>query len=173
MKKLCIFRHGQTDWNREGRNMGWADIPLNGTGREQANKLAEDLQNVGLEVIYSSPSSRCIETAQIVAKFNNVKIIMDNSLQERNISGGESMTRHEQRVIPAINNIIKTSAHNIMGISTSNGTALWILENVLGRELPPFNIPNAGYYCLDWDGENLKLSEVPEWLAPHLINRSS
>ena len=40
---ILLARHGETDWNREGRWQGWADPPLNETGRAQARELAEQL----------------------------------------------------------------------------------------------------------------------------------
>jgi len=170
--------------------MGWSDVLLNDNGRTQATKLSEILQNVGLEIIYSSPSSRTFETAEIVAQPNNTKIITNDALRERNngilegsiakiefpdiykkidnpdfvVPGGESRNQHKNRVLDAIDNIIKTTEQKVIGISTSNGTARIILEESIGRELPPFNIPNSSYYRLDWDGKNFKLNEVPEWL---------
>ena len=44
--ELLIFvRHGQTDWNREGRMQGHRDIPLNLLGRQQASSNGERLKN--------------------------------------------------------------------------------------------------------------------------------
>jgi broad specificity phosphatase PhoE len=84
IKHLYVFRHGETDWNKEKRCQGWIDIPLNNAGIEQANNLANALESIGLDVIYSSPLSRTFETAKIVAKSNNSKILTNNDLIERN-----------------------------------------------------------------------------------------
>ena len=59
MTTLLLARHGETDWNRDGRFQGHADTSLNARGREQAHELAEEVN--GVEVIYSSDLKRAIE----------------------------------------------------------------------------------------------------------------
>ncbi|MDR1734520.1 MAG: histidine phosphatase family protein [Oscillospiraceae bacterium] len=66
--RVCIVRHGETDWNREGRWQGREDIPLNETGREQARAVARWLTaNGSWDTVISSPLSRARETAAIIA----------------------------------------------------------------------------------------------------------
>ena len=73
---LIFIRHGQTDWNAEGRMQGQRDIPLNDTGREQAKRNGEALKGF-LETkgmahedlsFLASPLSRAVETMQIVCR---------------------------------------------------------------------------------------------------------
>ena len=54
MNKLYIIRHGQTDWNLEGRYAGRIDVPLNDKGIEQANIIKEELSNVEFDKVFSS-----------------------------------------------------------------------------------------------------------------------
>ncbi len=64
---VCLVRHGETDWNREGRLQGREDVDLNVRGREQARLTAVFLGIDTWDVIISSPLSRALETAQIIA----------------------------------------------------------------------------------------------------------
>ena len=63
---IYIVRHGQTDWNLEGRFQGRIDIELNEKGREQAKLTKEKLKNIKFDKVISSPLKRAIETAQII-----------------------------------------------------------------------------------------------------------
>lgn len=83
-KTIYIFRHGQTDYNVARRVMGQLDIPLNDVGRAQAVELADKLATFAIGVIYSSPLTRAMETAQAVADKTGAPIITDARLMERN-----------------------------------------------------------------------------------------
>ncbi|MBN2134102.1 MAG: histidine phosphatase family protein [Acidobacteria bacterium] len=81
-KIVFIARHGQTDWNREKRFQGRNDIPLNDTGRVQAEALSNKLRDQGIEKIFSSPRSRASETAQIVNRAVNAPVEIVDDLRE-------------------------------------------------------------------------------------------
>ena len=67
MKRILMIRHGETEWNKARKIMGWADIPLNETGREQAGRIGIILKKLyEIEAIYSSDLSRAVETAEII-----------------------------------------------------------------------------------------------------------
>lgn len=65
--RLWLVRHGQTDWSASGQHTGRTDIPLNATGRDQAEALGRGM--TGLDVhfaaVYTSPLSRARETAKL------------------------------------------------------------------------------------------------------------
>ena len=67
MTTILLTRHGQTEWNREERYRGQADIPLNATGERQAAALAERLVAFPITALYTSPLQRAVRTAQICA----------------------------------------------------------------------------------------------------------
>lgn len=64
--RLLLVRHGETDWNRQGRFQGQIDVPLNSTGRLQAEQVAEFLCSVPLDFAVSSPMLRPRETAEAI-----------------------------------------------------------------------------------------------------------
>jgi broad specificity phosphatase PhoE len=51
MTRPVLIRHGETDWNVEGRWQGLADVPLNSRGREQTAQIAQSLRNLGINAI--------------------------------------------------------------------------------------------------------------------------
>ena len=75
MTHFIFVRHGQTDWNRENRFRGRADIPLNATGLEQAQRAADALRNTPIAAIYASPLGRTMQTAQSIAQPHGLAVI--------------------------------------------------------------------------------------------------
>ncbi|MGB9648057.1 MAG: histidine phosphatase family protein, partial [Stellaceae bacterium] len=82
---LFLFRHGETDWNREGRLQGHTDTPLNATGLTQAQALAESLRPHRLDVVVSSDLARAQTTARIVAEALRVPLFIEAGLRETNV----------------------------------------------------------------------------------------
>lgn len=80
--KLFLVRHGETDWNKLGKCQGISDVPLNSNGVKQAQDLAYSLRNEKLNAIYSSDLSRALTTANEVAKYHSVEVIMDERFRE-------------------------------------------------------------------------------------------
>lgn len=78
-----IFRHGETDYNVTKRMQGWLDVPLNENGIAQAEMLYKKMSNIKMDCVYSSPLSRALDTAKIVAP--NTKIITNDGLKEWNL----------------------------------------------------------------------------------------
>jgi len=81
--RLYIARHGETDWNVLHLLQGWTDRPLNETGRRQAVALADTLEGIRLDAIYSSTLSRSRDTARTVAGSTMTVKSLDG-LRERN-----------------------------------------------------------------------------------------
>jgi broad specificity phosphatase PhoE len=84
MLMIYLVRHGQTDWNVVKRLMGQTNIPLNDFGRVQAQSLGKEISELKIDQIFSSDLQRTRETAEIVNKFFNADISLDNRLREIN-----------------------------------------------------------------------------------------
>lgn len=98
MTTFWLIRHGQTDWNITGRIQGSTDIPLNEQGLQQAHAIADTLDGLMPDAIYSSPQIRARKTAEIVAETLGIKDIeLDSRLRERNMGGWEGQIMNELR----------------------------------------------------------------------------
>ena len=82
--ELWLIRHGQTDWNVEGRYMGHADIPLNMVGIQQAEDLRRTLQNESFDVLFSSDLLRARMTAEALNIQFGLEVRIDSRLREIN-----------------------------------------------------------------------------------------
>jgi len=78
-----FLRHGETDWNAEGRSQGRTDIPLNAVGLAQARRAARTLAGIGgIATIVASPLVRARVTAEIAAQALGLPVALDEGLQE-------------------------------------------------------------------------------------------
>ena len=81
--RLLLVRHGETDWNRDGKFQGQIDVPLNDNGRVQAGFAAEFLKDVHLDFAVSSSMLRPKETAEIILQHHpDVKLKLYHGLWE-------------------------------------------------------------------------------------------
>ena len=82
-KRIILVRHGETDWNQQGRFQGQIDIPLNQNGKVQAKAASEFLKNISIQKAFSSSLSRPKETAQIILKEHpGIEITLKDNLKE-------------------------------------------------------------------------------------------
>ena len=89
-------RHGETDWNFEGRLQGHTDRPLNAYGREQAEALAGRLAREDVAAIYASDLARARETAEIVGERLGLPVVLDPDLREKDWGTWEGLTAVER-----------------------------------------------------------------------------
>lgn len=92
---IYIVRHGQTDWNAEGRIQGSIERSLDDTGKKQAIEIGSYLSHLPIVSIYSSPLKRAHETAAIIASYHTCPIVLDAALREGSYGMAEGMTRQE------------------------------------------------------------------------------
>lgn len=80
--KIYITRHGQTDMNKRHVMCGRTDIPLNETGRQQAEAARARIGNVHFDAVYASPLHRAITTAAIIGGVPETEIVTDPRIIE-------------------------------------------------------------------------------------------
>ena len=152
MTTLLLVRHGETDWNADGRLQGQTDRPLSDYGREQARQLAEDLQGEGFDAIYSSDLSRARETAEIVGGRLGLRVELDPDLREKdwgNWEGltsverdrvefvGESTEAHQERTLRALRRLSERHPGDArILVVTHGGSMRRVQASALGLALP-------------------------------------
>lgn len=168
MTTLLLVRHGETDWNADGRLQGHTDRPLNEYGRRQAQQLAEELDGEELEAIYSSDLARARETAEIVGQRLGLPTVLDPDLREKDWGTwegltaverdrvefvGESTEAHQERMLRALRRI--SQRHPGGGrvlVVTHGGSMRRVQTATLGLALPV--VENCGrWLCVYENGE--------------------
>jgi uncharacterized phosphatase len=161
---ILLARHGETDWNREGRWQGWADPSLNGTGHDQARELAAKLAGTPVDAVYSSDLRRALETAEILAAPHNLMVATDPGLREIDVGqwsgltrdqiaerfplgnrpGGETREQHSDRVLASVERIARAHPGERVLI-VAHGGCLRALQRHLDDDVS-HPIPNCSVY---------------------------
>jgi broad specificity phosphatase PhoE len=162
---LLIVRHGETDWNADGRLQGQTDRPLSELGRRQARQLAEELGEEKLAAIYSSDLARARETAEIVGERLALPVVLDADLREKDWGtwegltaverdrvefAGESTEAHQERILRALKRI--SERHPGDGrilVVTHGGSMRRVQAAALGMALPV--VENCGRWLCKFE----------------------
>lgn len=99
--KIYLFRHGETEWNKERKLQGQSDVPLNEFGRELAVKTARALEGLPFDRAFSSPLSRAAETARIIVGERKIPFTTDRRLMEMNFGEYEGDAFDPPKADPA------------------------------------------------------------------------
>ena len=169
---ILLARHGETDWNRDGRWQGWSDPPLNETGRAQAQLLAEQLRSTPFDAVYASDLRRAFETAEIVAATHGLDVVADAGLREIDIGSwsgltreeiderfggerpdGESREQHAARVLAAVERIARANPGRRILVVTHGGTMRALHGHV--SETPFHPVANCGVLELHFRDDRL------------------
>jgi broad specificity phosphatase PhoE len=177
MTWMLLARHGETEWNREGRWQGQTDVALNETGRQQARELAAWLVEQPLDVIVSSDLERAHETARIVAEAKRMAVSTDAGLREIDVGSwggltpdeiaqrfpgmtthdGETNEQHLARVVAAFRRIAGEHRGKRILIVSHGKTLRVIRRHATGR--PVSLLGNCETARLRFDGERF----VDDW----------
>ena len=163
---LLLVRHGETDWNAEGRLQGHTDRPLNEYGRTQARKLADELAGDGVAAIYASDLARARETAEILGSRLGLPVAVDPGLREKDWGSWEGLTAderlsvelvgetteaHRERVLAALRRIVDRHAGERVVVVTHGGSLRRIQAAVAGVAEPV--VDNCAVWaCVHEDG---------------------
>ncbi|MEK4868207.1 histidine phosphatase family protein [Niallia sp. FSL W8-1348] len=101
--KIYLIRHGETDWNVQGKIQGSKNIKLNSKGIIQAEQLSEKIVDLqySFSKIYSSPQERAVQTAEILSRTTGINYIIRNGLQEIDLGEWEGRSWSEvQEIYP-------------------------------------------------------------------------
>ncbi|WP_161787395.1 histidine phosphatase family protein [Endozoicomonas numazuensis] len=95
MAELHIFRHGETEWNLEGRMQGSQDSPLTELGKSQAIAARSKIESIEFDAVYSSSSARAYDTAQLLLGDRQIPVQQLDELKEISMGTWEGMTYKE------------------------------------------------------------------------------
>jgi broad specificity phosphatase PhoE len=161
MTTLLLVRHGETDWNAEGRLQGHTDRPLNEYGRRQARELADRLALEEIAAIYASDLARAQETAEIVGTRLGLPVVVDPDLREKNWGSwegltseerltvefeGESTEQHRERILRSVRRIVERHPDQRIVVVTHGGSLRRIQAAVSGVAMPV--IDNCAVWAL-------------------------
>ena len=89
--KIYLTRHGETQWNKEGRMQGWKNSDLTPSGIENAKRLGQRLKDIDFDYIYCSPLDRAVDTAKYIRGDKNTEIVLTEFLKEMGFGKWEGM----------------------------------------------------------------------------------
>jgi broad specificity phosphatase PhoE len=81
-ESVFIARHGETQWNSEGRRQGQLDSPLTATGMAQAESLADFVATADVDMIFTSPLGRAHRTATTAGDRSHIDVQVVTELSE-------------------------------------------------------------------------------------------
>ena len=178
--KICLVRHGETDWNKEGRWQGREDIPMNEKGYAQVSAAGEALKGKGFTVIVTSPLQRARQTAEVIAKKTGIqKIEFYERLIESDLGDASGMNEAERKAaFPdgnypnmessesiiqrtyacLLDSVKKYSGENL--ILTAHGNALWGIMKKIPHppEINVFVMQNGHYAEIEFDGKEFRIT---------------
>jgi len=137
--KMYVVRHGETLWNKEEVFRGRKDIPLNETGRIQAEKVGAYFAAIPLARIVSSPLQRAVQTAQAIGKAAGLSVDTMEELTDINFGIWEGLSlRDVEKRYPAEFDLWKRSPHKL---HTSGGETLAMVRERVSQSLARLAYP--------------------------------
>lgn len=173
-KRLILIRHGQTQFNVEGRVQGWADSPLTSQGISQMKLVRHILceEKIVFENIYSSDLKRAMDSAKIIAPDAN--LFVTEALREYSFGpfdgkteipdwdklpdyGAETLEHCQNRLASALVTILERETTAIV---VSHGICASLILAMSEHENAPDHFSNGAILCFDYEDGNLKFNAV-------------
>ena len=120
--KITLVRHGETDFNKEGKIQGLSNNLLNDTGRRQCRDLRMRLSDKHFDYCYMSPLVRTVETAMILIG-DRVEMIPDKRLIERDMGELEGKSRDEYDFTKSKSFLLSSCPNSSLICASANLTA--------------------------------------------------
>jgi len=139
MAELILARHGETVWNVEKIYRGRTDVNLDKVGIKQAELLGKYLSNWELAAIYSSPLSRALDTANIVARYQKIGVQIAKGLIDFDYGEWQALPEQEvKRLYPALLNEWHNNPHKVRmpggeSLEDVRGRAIEVVNDVLSK----------------------------------------
>ncbi len=93
--RICLVRHGETEWNAERRIQGQTDIGLNAIGKQQAEAAGRWLSSKKIDALYSSDLQRAWVTAEAIGRAVGLRPMATPEMRERRYGVFEGLTYAE------------------------------------------------------------------------------
>jgi broad specificity phosphatase PhoE len=189
---LFLFRHGETDWNREGRLQGHTDTQLNPTGLAQAEALARRLRPHRLDAVLSSDLSRALTTAKIIAEALGLPLSSEPGLRETSVGAAEGMIWAEAKArfgeelterwydgdtafpggetgaatlargLAALRRFATVHPHRRIGVSTHGAMLRQLVRHALPPGSPPVRVANTALFVMHYEPLTDRLAIIAE-----------
>ena len=90
---IIAVRHGETEWNKEGKQQGHLNSNLTELGIRQAQAIANGLSKYSIDEFYCSDLGRAVQTAKIISNITGKEFVPDARLREQNLGILQGLTR--------------------------------------------------------------------------------
>lgn len=137
MTSIYLIRHGETDWNIDGRYQGQANPPLNEKGIEQAEQLVDNLKDENLDLVYTSPLLRAQQTAVILTDRLLIPLKEDPRLME--IHQGEWQTKLRAEIQSSYPDVFKAWETNPWKVTPPGGENLIQVQKRVNSAIDDIN----------------------------------
>ncbi len=176
---IYIVRHGETQWNAQGRIQGRQDIALNDQGRRQIEHAANELQGRNFTAMITSPLARAKESGAILAQALSIGEVLEDArlierdfgeldgahfnedvrhrLYQEKVQGAESLAEVGERMLAAVEDYARKYSGDVLIVS--HGSAITQLLKRIDPLLQPVHIHlnNASISLVEASADQLRV----------------